>query len=33
LGAYVVHLDENGELVGYERTHRYLRGQADGGGR
>jgi hypothetical protein len=33
LGAYVVHLDEDGELVGYERTHRYLRGQADGGGR
>jgi hypothetical protein len=30
LGAYVVHLDEAGELVGYERTHRYMRGQADG---
>jgi Gas vesicle synthesis protein GvpO len=33
LGAYAVRLDEDGELVGYERTHRYQRGQADGGGR
>lgn len=32
LGAYCVRVDDDGDLVGYERTHRYQRGQADGGG-
>ena len=32
LGCYVVEVDKNGELVGYERSCRYQRGQADGGG-
>jgi hypothetical protein len=31
LGCYVVHLDADGELVGYERVGRYQRGQAQGG--
>jgi hypothetical protein len=30
LGCYVVTLDEDGELVGYERVRRYQRGQAGG---
>ena len=30
LGCYVVTLDDEGELVGYERTQRYQRGQAGG---
>ena len=30
LGAYVVTLDDDGELVGYERVRRYQRGQAGG---
>jgi hypothetical protein len=30
LGCYAVHLDENGELVGYERVRRYQRGQTGG---
>ena len=30
LGCYVVTLDDNGELVGYERVRRYQRGQAGG---
>jgi hypothetical protein len=30
LGCYVVTLDENGELVGYERTRRYARAQTGG---
>ena len=30
LGCYEVHLDEDGELVGYERVRRYLRAQAGG---
>ncbi len=30
LGCYVVSLDEGGELVGYERTARYARGQTSG---
>ena len=30
LGCYVVTLDDDGELVGYERTRRYQRGQAGG---
>jgi hypothetical protein len=30
LGCYVVALDEDGELIGYERTRRYVRGQASG---
>ena len=29
LGAYVVELDKNGELVGYRRRRRYNRSQAD----
>jgi hypothetical protein len=29
LGAYVVRLDENGELEGYERWRRYARSQVD----
>ena len=32
LGSYVVTVDRNGDLVGYERRHRYLRAQVDGGG-
>jgi len=32
LGCYVVTLDDDGELVGYERVRRYQRGQAGGGG-
>jgi hypothetical protein len=31
LGCYVVTLDDDGELVGYERVRRYQRGQAGGG--
>lgn len=31
LGSYVVTLDDDGELVGYERVGRYQRGQAGGG--
>lgn len=30
LGCYVVTLDDDGELVGYERVGRYQRGQAGG---
>lgn len=30
LGCYVVSLDDEGELVGYERVRRYQRGQAGG---
>jgi hypothetical protein len=30
LGAYVVSLDEQGEVVGYERRQRYQRGQVGG---
>lgn len=30
LGAYVVTLDDDGELIGYERVGRYQRGQAQG---
>jgi hypothetical protein len=30
LGCYVVEVDDDGDLVGYERKHRYQRGQADG---
>ena len=30
LGCYVVTLDDDGELVGYERVRRYQRGQAGG---
>jgi hypothetical protein len=30
LGCYVVTLDDEGELVGYERVRRYQRGQAGG---
>src|SRR5947209_20147104 len=30
LGAYVVTLDDDGELIGYERVGRYQRGQAGG---
>lgn len=30
LGVYAVHLDDDGELMGYERLRRYLRGQAGG---
>jgi hypothetical protein len=29
LGAYVVNLDEDGELTGYQRRRRYIRSQAD----
>ena len=32
LGAYEVTVDKDGDLIGYERRHRYLRGQPDGGG-
>ncbi len=31
LGCYVVTLDEDGQLTGYERVRRYQRGQAGGG--
>jgi hypothetical protein len=31
LGCYVVEVDKDGDLVGYERSRRYQRGQADGG--
>jgi gas vesicle protein GvpO len=31
LGCYVVEVDDDGELVGYERAHRYQRGQTDRG--
>jgi hypothetical protein len=31
LGAYVVQVDDNGEVVGYRRTRRYHRNQADEG--
>jgi hypothetical protein len=30
LGCYVVTLDNDGELVGYERVRRYQRGQTGG---
>lgn len=30
LGSYVVAIDQNGELVGYERVRRYQRGQVGG---
>jgi hypothetical protein len=30
LGCYVVAVDDDGELVGYERVRRYQRGQAGG---
>ncbi len=30
LGCYVVTLDDDGELIGYERVRRYQRGQAGG---
>jgi Gas vesicle synthesis protein GvpO len=30
LGVYAVHLDDDGDLMGYERLRRYLRGQAGG---
>lgn len=34
LATYTVQVDEEGELVGYRRTSRYVRGKAgDGGGR
>jgi Gas vesicle synthesis protein GvpO len=33
LGCYEVTLDEDGELVGYERVSRYQRGQGGGGER
>jgi Gas vesicle synthesis protein GvpO len=29
LGCYVVEVDDDGDLVGYERVHRYQRGQPD----
>ncbi|MDX6658413.1 MAG: hypothetical protein QOH62_3206 [Solirubrobacteraceae bacterium] len=29
LGAYVVHVDDDGEVVGYRRAKRYHRNQAD----
>lgn len=29
LAAYTVHLDENGEVTGYERVRRYTRGQTE----
>ena len=32
LGEYEVLLDKTGEIVRFERTHRYHRGQVDGGG-
>lgn len=31
LGCYVVTLDDDGELIGYERVRRYLRAQSGGG--
>jgi gas vesicle protein GvpO len=31
LGCYVATLDDEGELIGYERVRRYQRGQAGGG--
>jgi hypothetical protein len=31
LATYVVELDGNGELLGYNRTRRFLRGGAEGG--
>jgi hypothetical protein len=31
LASYLVAVDEDGELLGYERVHRYLRGQTGGG--
>jgi hypothetical protein len=31
LGCYVATLDDDGELIGYERVGRYQRGQAGGG--
>jgi hypothetical protein len=30
LGCYVVALDKDGDVIGYERTRRYVRGQASG---
>ena len=30
LGSYVVTLDDDGDLIGYERVRRYQRGQAGG---
>ena len=33
LGCYVVHVDDQGELVEYQRTRRYMRGQPDEDGR
>jgi Gas vesicle synthesis protein GvpO len=30
IGVYVVELDEQGGLLGYRRTHRYVRSQAEG---
>jgi hypothetical protein len=30
MGVYVVQLDEQGGLLGYRRSHRYVRGQAEG---
>ena len=33
LGCYVVHVDDEGELVEYQRTRRYMRGQPDEDGR
>jgi len=32
LGCYVVEVDDDGDLVGYERSSRYQRGRADGDG-
>ncbi len=31
MATYVVDFDEQGSLLGYHRTRRYLRGQAEGG--
>jgi len=31
MATYVVDFDEDGSLLGYHRTRRYLRGQAEGG--
>jgi len=31
LASYEAVIDEDGELVSYQRLHRYVRGQADGG--
>jgi hypothetical protein len=33
LGGYEAHLDENGDLIGYERVARYTRSQVDSGQR